>query len=58
MPWEGRSGRLPLLQWGHSGFGGGVECCGDEAVSDLPLLTLPAVAFTGEKEMPLNSDVA
>lgn len=38
-------------------FRGSVKCCGNEAVSDLSLLTPLAVAFTGKKEMPLNSDV-
>lgn len=36
-------------------FGGGVKCWGNEGVCDISFLTLLAVAFTGEKEMPLNN---
>lgn len=36
-------------------FGGGVKCWGNEGVSDISLLTLLAVAFAGEKEMPQNN---
>ena len=60
FPW--RPGEAPLAgthfsQWGHLGFAGGVKCCGNEAVFDLSLLSPLAVGFTGEKEMPLSSDV-